>query len=92
MAESSSSQRAHWQNVYAHKDARSASWFRPHLDVSLDLLRRAGLNARSRLIDVGGGASTLVDDLLEMGLTQLTVLDLSLQKSRPTPSSRAVMP
>lgn len=77
MSEPSSSQRTHWQKVYQHKDARSVSWFRPHLDVSLDLLRQAGLNTASRLIDVGGGASTLVDDLLEMGLTQLTVLDLS---------------
>lgn len=78
MAESSlPSQRAHWQKVYRRKDARSVSWFRPHLDVSLNLLCQAGLDTRSRLIDVGGGASTLVDDLLEMGLTQLTVLDLS---------------
>lgn len=78
MAESSLlSQRAHWQNVYRRKDARTVSWFRPHLDVSLNLLCRVGLDTRSRLIDVGGGASTLVDDLLEMGLTELTVLDLS---------------
>lgn len=72
-----STSREHWQNVYRHKDARSVSWFRPHLDVSMELLRQAGLNARSRLIDVGGGASTLVDDLLAMGVTEITVLDLS---------------
>nr|WP_280921081.1 class I SAM-dependent methyltransferase [Frateuria flava] len=40
-------------------------------------MRQAGLDASTRLVDVGGGASTLVDDLLELGLTDITVLDLS---------------
>lgn len=68
---------AHWQGVYRQKDARSVSWYQPHLRVSIDLLRQAGLNVHSRVIDVGGGASTLVDDLLAVGLSEITVLDLS---------------
>lgn len=68
---------AHWQKVYAEKSADALSWYRPHLEVSLRLLERAGMDARSRLIDVGGGASTLVDDLLARGLTAITVLDIA---------------
>ncbi|HYM87349.1 MAG TPA: class I SAM-dependent methyltransferase [Pseudoxanthomonas sp.] len=73
------SPQGHWQSVYRTKPADSVSWFRPRLDVSLKLLRQAGLNASSRLLDVGGGASTLVDDLLDAGLRDITVLDLSSQ-------------
>jgi 2-polyprenyl-3-methyl-5-hydroxy-6-metoxy-1,4-benzoquinol methylase len=67
----------HWEAVYRDKDAQATSWFRPHLDFSLRLLERAGLDAQTRVIDVGGGASTLVDDLLARGVTRITVLDLS---------------
>ena len=69
----------HWQDVYRNKASDSVSWFRPHLETSLELLEGAGLAPASRVIDVGGGASTLVDDLLDRGLTALTVLDLSSQ-------------
>lgn len=67
----------HWQSVYRSKAADSVSWFRPHLDMSLTLLEQAGLNPYSRVLDVGGGASTLVDDLLSRGVSEITVLDLS---------------
>jgi ubiquinone/menaquinone biosynthesis C-methylase UbiE len=67
----------HWEAVYRTGDARSVSWFRPHLDVSLRLLERAGLGNASHVIDVGGGASTLVDDLVARGVAHVTVLDLS---------------
>lgn len=68
---------AHWESVYQSKPAQGVSWYRPHLETSLALLERAGLHRATRLIDIGGGASTLVDDLLALGLTELTVLDLS---------------
>lgn len=68
---------AHWENVYRSRPADAVSWFRPHLDLSLALLQQAGLEPGSRLIDIGGGASTLVDDLLARGLQDITVLDLS---------------
>jgi SAM-dependent methyltransferase len=67
----------HWESVYASKASTSVSWYAEHLEVSLDLLDKAGLSAESRVIDVGGGASTLVDDLLDRGVQHLTVIDLS---------------
>ncbi len=69
--------RTHWQNVYRTRSAASVSWYRPHLDVSLELLDEAGMTCDSRIIDVGGGASTLVDDLLDRGIRDVSVLDLS---------------
>lgn len=73
------SRQAHWQNVYLTKPVDRVSWYRPHLDASLELLERAGFSVQSRLIDVGGGASTLVDDLLARGATHVTVLDVSAE-------------
>ncbi len=68
---------AHWQTVYQQKASTSVSWYRDHLDTSLLLLEKAGLDPASRVIDVGGGASTLVDDLLVRDVGAVTVLDLS---------------
>jgi SAM-dependent methyltransferase len=67
----------HWNTVYRSKTANSVSWYRSHLEVSLELLAEGGLGKHSRVIDVGAGASTLVDDLLERGLHDITVLDVS---------------
>ena len=69
--------KSHWEHVYERKLPTQVSWYQPRLAVSLELLARAGLHAQTRLIDVGGGASTLVDDLLEKGIRHLTVLDIS---------------
>lgn len=68
---------SHWQAVYLGKPPAEVSWFKPHLTVSLDLLRKAGLNPDSRVIDVGAGASTLVDDLLKLGVRNVIALDIS---------------
>jgi SAM-dependent methyltransferase len=68
---------AHWDRVYTVKAADEVSWFQPHADRSLELIERITAGRRSRVIDVGGGASTLVDDLLARGLFETTVLDLS---------------
>ncbi|MBW8336477.1 class I SAM-dependent methyltransferase [Pseudomonas stutzeri] len=67
----------HWQQVYTSKAADSVSWYQPHVSVSLELIRQTGVSAAASLIDVGGGASTLVDDLLAAGFHKLTVLDIS---------------
>jgi len=67
----------HWERVYATKRSDQVSWYRPHLDVSLRLIADAASTGRARIIDVGGGESTLVDDLLERGHDDVTVLDLS---------------
>lgn len=71
--------KAHWDAIYTQKRPGEVSWFQPHLAVSLELLANAGLSHDSRLIDVGGGASTLVDDLLARGVSDVTVLDISGQ-------------
>ncbi len=55
---------SHWENVYSNKAANALSWYQPHASVSLELIRHVTLNRPASLIDVGGGASTLVDDLL----------------------------
>ena len=69
----------HWEQLYQLKRPTEVSWYTPHLDASLKLLGRAGLCPESRVLDVGGGASTLVDDLLDHGITQISVLDISGQ-------------
>jgi len=68
---------ARWNEVYLTKGPDTVSWFREHLETSLRLLEQAGLSPSSRVIDVGGGASTLVDDLLARGINAISVLDLS---------------
>ena len=67
----------HWQRVYLERDASTVSWFEDSPIASLELLERAHLTSSSSLIDVGGGASALVDALLARGCEHLTVLDIS---------------
>ncbi len=67
----------HWENVYSNKPVDTVSWFQEHADLSLDLIRSTGVGHDAAIIDVGGGASTLIDDLLTDGYRDLTVLDLS---------------
>jgi ubiquinone/menaquinone biosynthesis C-methylase UbiE len=67
----------HWEKVYTTKATDTVSWFQPHADLSLDLIKATGVSHDAAIIDVGGGASTLVDDLLANGYTDLSVLDLS---------------
>ena len=67
----------HWEKVYTTKATNAVSWFQPHADTSVGLIKATGAALDASIIDVGGGASTLVDDLLALGYTNLTVLDLS---------------
>jgi SAM-dependent methyltransferase len=67
----------HWNGVYLRKEAEHVSWYQPRLETSLDLIAGIGLPSRADIIDVGGGASTLVDDLLALHHTNVTVLDLA---------------
>jgi SAM-dependent methyltransferase len=68
---------AHWEKVYTQKAPNEVSWYRPHLEVSLALIEKAAAGFSASIIDVGGGESTLVDDLLARGYTDITVLDIS---------------
>lgn len=67
----------HWEKVYQTKEPDQVSWYRPHLDVSLELIVKTVRNHDARIIDVGGGEATLVDDLLASGYKHIDVLDLS---------------
>ena len=67
----------HWEKVYTTKSPESVSWFQEHAEQSLRLIRETGAGNGAAIIDVGGGASTLVDDLLAEGYSRLSVLDLS---------------
>jgi 2-polyprenyl-3-methyl-5-hydroxy-6-metoxy-1,4-benzoquinol methylase len=70
--------REHWDAIYGTRSPENVSWFRPHLDRSLAFVDAAQLQHGSAVIDIGGGASTLVDDLLDRGYSNVTVLDLSV--------------
>lgn len=69
--------RAHWETVYGSKAPNAVSWFRPHLETSLALIGRSVPDRSASIIDVGGGESTLVDDLLSSGYRNVGVLDIS---------------
>lgn len=76
---------AHWEKVYREKAVTSVSWYRPHLETSLELIERFAGSKRAAILDIGGGASTLVDDLLAAGYENVSVLDIAddaLQASR----------
>ncbi|MDN3518048.1 class I SAM-dependent methyltransferase [Aquisalimonas lutea] len=68
---------SHWEAIYRDKAPDEVSWYRPHLETSLRLIREAAPDRAAPIIDVGGGESTLVDDLLAEGYRRVTVLDLS---------------
>ena len=67
----------HWEEVYATTPDTEVAWFQEHADTSVKMIRDTGAPLTARLIDVGGGASRLADDLLDLGYRDLTVLDLS---------------
>ena len=69
--------KTHWESIYATKKPDQVSWYRPHLETSLTLIERAATDRYASIIDVGGGESTLVDDLLARGFHNITVLDVS---------------
>jgi len=68
---------AHWDDRYETSGSEQVSWYQPTPTTSIELLTAAGVTADTSVLDVGGGASTLVDHLLAAGHTDLTVLDLS---------------
>ncbi|MGH7907747.1 MAG: class I SAM-dependent methyltransferase [Candidatus Binataceae bacterium] len=71
------SAQAHWNRLYQTKGPAETSWYEPHLEISLEWIIEAAPDRNASVIDVGGGESTLVDDLLAQGYRALTVLDLS---------------
>ena len=71
----------HWNSVYSTKTPDAVSWYLPHLETSLQLIKRVAPYDPT-IIDVGGGESTLVDDLFAAGYRDLTVLDISAEAIR----------
>jgi SAM-dependent methyltransferase len=85
----------HWENIYGTKGADAVSWYRPHLETSLELIEQAAPVHSASIIDIGGGESTLVDDLLARGYQNVSVLDISqtavaVNKKRLGPASEHV--
>ena len=84
--------KTHWERVWSEKDEATTSWFQAAPAVSLDLIERSGTQPGDPVIDVGGGASRLVDHLLDGGFTDVTVLDISaagLQRAQRRLGERA---
>ena len=70
-------QQNHWEKVYSSKPPEELGWYAPRLEISLAWITGLNLDLDSQIIDVGGGASALVDDLLNLGYSSITVVDLS---------------
>jgi len=69
--------KAHWERVYATKSPEEVSWYQPVPALSLQLIEAAGILQDDPVLDVGGGASTLVDHLLDRGYRDVSVLDIA---------------
>ncbi len=67
----------HWEQIYTTRAPDQVSWYAPHLSPSLQLIERTAVSRTSAIIDVGGGESTLVDDLIARGFEDITVLDIA---------------
>jgi ubiquinone/menaquinone biosynthesis C-methylase UbiE len=69
--------KTHWEHIYETKAPTQVSWFQEHAQYSLQFIQNTGIQKTDHIIDIGGGASTLVDDLLADGYQHITVLDIS---------------
>ncbi len=67
----------HWERIYSDKQSTEVSWYQQHPERSFDLIKATGIDMAARIIDIGGGASTLVDFLLDAGYQNLSVLDIA---------------
>jgi len=84
--------KVHWEHIYETKSPTQVSWYQEHAQLSLQFIQKTGVGKTDHIIDVGGGASTLVDDLLTTGFQHITVLDISataLKQARERLGARA---
>jgi len=84
--------KTHWEHIYETKAPTQVSWYQEHAQYSLQFIQNTGVQKTGHIIDIGGGASTLVDDLLKAGFQHLSVLDVSghaLQLARQRVGTRA---
>ncbi len=77
MGATMSETKKHWEDIYSNKSSLEVSWYQQKPLMSLDLISHVPLTLGSDIIDVGGGASTLVDHLHDSGYLNLSVLDIS---------------
>lgn len=85
----------HWEKVYREKSDQEVSWYQAQPVASLEMIRRAAAGGTPSLIDIGGGASRLVDNLEAQGFPDLAVLDISagalaLARARLGPKAKRV--
>ena len=88
-----SRRKKHWENIYKTKDLKDLSWFQSLPETSLEFLKELHIDKTAKIIDVGGGDSYLADNLLDLGYTDITVLDISdlaLEKAKHRLGERAV--
>jgi len=74
----------HWQNVYNKKNENEVSWYQKSPKLSLEFVKNLNLSLNAEIIDIGAGESRLVDNLLEMGFVNLSVLDISSKSIEKT--------
>lgn len=67
----------HWETIYQTKELKDVSWFQPTPETSLNFIKQFNVSTTSKIIDIGGGDSFLVDNLLDLGYQDITVLDIS---------------
>jgi SAM-dependent methyltransferase len=87
--------KAHWERIYGSKAADELSWYQAYPEISLALISACDVGKEARIVDIGGGDSTLVDSLLDLGFSDVTVLDISsaaLARARERLSDRARLP
>ena len=85
--------KTHWEHIYETKAPTQVSWYQEHAQFSLQYIRNTGIQKTDAIIDVGGGASTLVDDLIAEGYQHISILDVSagaLQLARQRLGTHAV--
>lgn len=84
--------KTHWEHIYETKAPTQVSWYQEHAQYSLQFIQNTGVRRTDQIIDIGGGASTLVDDLITAGFQNISVLDVSaraLQLARQRLGARA---
>lgn len=69
--------KSHWENIYSTKQLNEVSWYQPKPETSLKFIKSLNISKSASIIDIGGGDSFLVDNLLNLGYTDITVLDIS---------------
>jgi ubiquinone/menaquinone biosynthesis C-methylase UbiE len=70
-------EKTHWEHIYETKSPTQVSWYQEHAKFSLEYIKRTGIRKTDRIIDVGGGTSTLADDLIVDGFQRISILDVS---------------